>query len=74
MQSGDVVVTFEIDVDQKAQNTEWVVKAFGETASIAKKELAVIAKELLASKLRNTYDEAKLATILRQNNNNLKIM
>jgi hypothetical protein len=74
MQNGNVVITFETNADQKAQNTEWVVKAFGETASITRKKLAVIAKKLSASKLRNTYDEAKLATILRQNNNNLKIM
>jgi hypothetical protein len=65
MQNGDVVVTFEINADQKAQNTEWVVKAFGEMASIARKELAVIAKGLSASKLRNTHDEVELAAILR---------
>jgi hypothetical protein len=65
IQNGDVVVIFETDVNQKAQNTEWVIKAFGETASIARRELAVIAKGLLASKLRNTHDEAELATILR---------
>jgi hypothetical protein len=65
MQGGDVVVTFRTDADQKAQNTERVTKAFGETANIARRELAVIAKELSAFKLRNTRDEAELAATLR---------
>jgi hypothetical protein len=44
---------------------DWVTKAFEESANLAKKKLAVIAKGLLARKLRNIYDEPELATVLR---------
>jgi hypothetical protein len=68
MLSGDVIVTFRGDADFRAQNTAWVTKAFGDAASISKRELAVFAKGLPAKKLRNTHDEANLTEILRQSN------
>jgi hypothetical protein len=64
MFSDNVIVTFQTDAEPKTQNTEWVTKAFGISASLLKRELAVIAKGLLAAKLRNIHDEAELATIL----------
>jgi hypothetical protein len=42
-----------------------VTKAFGDVASIFKRELAVFAKGLPAKKLRDTHDEANLTEIFR---------
>jgi hypothetical protein len=47
MLSGDVVVTFRGDADSRAQNIAWVMKAFGDAASIPKRELAIFAKDCL---------------------------
>jgi hypothetical protein len=68
MRSGNVVIIFRNDADFKTQNTAWVTKAFGNSASISKRELAVLAKGLSAKKLRNAHDEAGLAEVLRQAN------
>jgi hypothetical protein len=61
----DVVVIFRGDADFRAQNTAWVTKAFGDAASISKRELAIFAKGLFAKKLRDTHDKANLTEILR---------
>jgi hypothetical protein len=65
MFSGDVVVIFRGDADFRAQNTAWVTKAFGDAASIFRRELAVFAKGLPAKKLRDIYDKANLTEIFR---------
>jgi hypothetical protein len=69
MRNNDVIIIFRNDANSKIQNTAWVTKAFGNSASISRKELAVLAKGLLAKKLRNAHDKADLAKILRQANN-----
>jgi hypothetical protein len=68
MLNGNVVVIFRNDVNSKIQNTAWVTKAFGNSASISKRELAVFAKGLSAKKLRDAHDKADLAEIFRQAN------
>jgi hypothetical protein len=45
-----------------------MTKAFGDAASIFKRELAVFAKGLFAKKLRDTHDKANLTEIFRQSN------
>jgi hypothetical protein len=65
MLNGDVMVIFRGDADFKAHNTAWVTKAFGDTASIFKRELAIFAKGLFAKKLRDTHDKANLTEIFR---------
>jgi hypothetical protein len=68
MLNGDVIIIFRNDANSKIQNTAWVTKAFGDSASISRRELAVLAKGLLAKKLRNAHDKAGLAEVLRQAN------
>jgi hypothetical protein len=41
-----------------------MTKAFGDAASIFRRELAILAKGLFAKKLRDTHDEANLTEIL----------
>jgi hypothetical protein len=65
MRNGDVVVIFRNNADSKTQNTAWVTKAFGNSASISRRKLAVLAKGLLAKKLRNAHNEAGLAKVFR---------
>jgi hypothetical protein len=68
MRNNDVVVIFRNNADSKIQNTAWVTKAFGDSASIFRRELAVFAKGLSAKKLRNAHDKAGLAEVFRQAN------
>jgi hypothetical protein len=63
MLNGDIIVIFRNDADSKIQNTAWVTKVFGDSASISRKELAVFAKRLSAKKLRDAYDKAGLAEV-----------
>jgi hypothetical protein len=65
MLNGNVVITFRNDAEPKTTKVDWVIKAFGKSANLAKKKLAIIAKGLLIMKLRNIYNEAELATVLR---------
>jgi hypothetical protein len=69
MLNDNVIITFQIDAEPKTQNIKWITKAFGTLASLLKRKLAVITKELSAAKLRNIYDKAELATILNRSNN-----
>jgi hypothetical protein len=69
MRNNDVIVIFRNDANSKTQNTAWVTKAFGDSASISRRELAVFAKRLSAKKLRNAHDKANLAEVFRQANN-----
>jgi hypothetical protein len=68
MLNDDVVIIFRNDANFKIQNTAWVTKAFGDSASIFRKELAVLAKGLSVKKLRDAHDKAGLAEVLRQAN------
>jgi negative regulator of replication initiation len=65
MFSGDVIIIFRGDADFRAQNITWVTKAFGDAASIFRRELAIFAKGLPAKKLRDTHDKANLTEIFR---------
>jgi hypothetical protein len=65
MLNNNVIIIFRNNAELKTTNVDWVAKAFGESANLAKKKLAVITKNLSATKLRNTYNEAELAIILR---------
>jgi hypothetical protein len=64
MLNDDVVIIFRNDAEPKITNVNWVTKAFGKSANLAKKKLAIIAKNLSITKLRNTYNEAELAIVL----------
>jgi hypothetical protein len=68
MLNSDVIIIFRNNANFKTQNIAWVIKAFGDSASISKRELAVFAKGLSAKKLRNAHDEAGLAKVFRQTN------
>jgi hypothetical protein len=65
MLNNDVIIIFRNNADFKTQNTAWITKAFGNSASISRRKLAIFAKELLAKKLRNAYDKAGLAEVFR---------
>jgi hypothetical protein len=65
MQNGDVIIIFRNNAELKTTNVNWVAKTFEKSANLAKKELAIIVKGLLGTKLRNIYNEAELATVLR---------
>jgi hypothetical protein len=65
MLNNNVIIIFRNDANSKIQNTAWVTKAFGNSANISKRELAVLAKRLLAKKLRDAYDKAGLAKVFR---------
>jgi hypothetical protein len=64
MLNGNVVIIFRNDAEPKITNVDWVAKAFGKSANLAKKELAIMAKNLSVTKLRNIYNEAELAIVL----------
>jgi hypothetical protein len=65
MLNNDVVIIFRNNAEPKITNVNWVTKAFGKSANLAKKKLAVLAKNLSTTKLRNIYNKAELATVLR---------
>jgi hypothetical protein len=65
MLNNNMIIIFRNNAELKTTNVNWIAKAFGKSANLAKKELAIIAKGLSAIKLRNTYNKAELATILR---------
>jgi hypothetical protein len=56
MQNNNVIIIFRNNAELKITNVNWVAKAFGKSANLAKKELAVITKDLLIIKLRNIYN------------------
>jgi hypothetical protein len=68
MQNGDVVLIFRNNAESKIASTEWMAKAFGESASPLRRKLAIITKNLSTTKLRNIYDEIALADVLRKTN------
>jgi hypothetical protein len=65
MQNDNVILIFWNNAELKITNVNWVAKTFGKSANLAKKELVIITKSLLATKLRNIYSEAELAIVLR---------
>jgi hypothetical protein len=65
MLNGNVIIIFWNDAELKTTNVDWVAKAFGKSANLAKKELVILAKGLSVTKLRNIYNKAELATVLR---------
>jgi hypothetical protein len=65
MQNNDVIIIFQNNAEPKITNVDWVAKAFGKLANLAKKQLAIIAKGLLITKLRSIYNETELAIVLR---------
>jgi hypothetical protein len=69
LRSGDTIITFSNAArEMTAGNSTWVQAAFGTTATISRREVAVIAKGLPATKLRNHHDETQLAEALRGRN------
>jgi hypothetical protein len=69
IRNGNIIIIFRNDADFKTQNTAWVTKAFGNSANISRRKLAVLVKGLSAKKLRNAHDKADLAKVFRQTNN-----
>jgi hypothetical protein len=65
MQNNDVIIIFRNNAELKITNVNWVAKAFEKSANLAKKEFAIIAEGLLATKLRNIHNKAELAIVLR---------
>jgi hypothetical protein len=66
MPSGDTVLTFSRSADLYIGNTTWVEKAFGAEATVKRREFAVIAKGLLATRLREYYDPEEVLKELKK--------
>jgi hypothetical protein len=42
MQNNDFIIIFRDNAESKTTNVNWVIKAFGKSANLAKKKLAII--------------------------------
>lgn len=63
--SGDTVLTFEKNSAQYTHSDTWVKSVFGETATLYRREVAVMAKGLHADRLRAVGSDATLAKALQ---------
>lgn len=68
--SGDIIVTFKDDAGQYMQKGDWVTKAFGETATVKGREIAVHVSGLPARPLRGISDD-DLTKQLSQHNGDI---
>jgi hypothetical protein len=66
MRSGDTVLTFKGNAEGYTKNTTWVETAFGVRAEVKRREFAVIAKGLPASRLRGIQNPERLLIELQK--------
>ena len=64
--SGDTVLTFAQDAEGYTRDKTWVTKAFGPEATLRRREYAVIAKGLPASRLRQIHRPEELLKALQK--------
>ena len=64
--SGDVVVTFDEKLPEGVEGEGWVTKAFGNAAKLQRREIAVIAKGISLTRIKEIHEDNALLTTLRQ--------
>ena len=62
------MVTFNQPVSTLTGSNEWIVKAFRDGAELRRREVAVIVKGILASRLQEVHNDNTLAISLRASN------